>query len=102
MKRAFEKVAPDYPEIEPWHVIVDNAAHQLVKRPEQFEVIVMTNMNGDILSDLTSGLIGGLGFALLGEENGWRRYGVEGGGSGWWSSENSMTSWLSRKWTSAQ
>jgi isocitrate dehydrogenase len=63
MKRAFERVAPDYPEIEPWHVIVDNAAHQLVKRPEQFEVLVMTNMNGDILSDLSSALIGGLGYA---------------------------------------
>jgi isocitrate dehydrogenase len=63
MKRAFERVAPDYPEIEPWHVIVDNAAHQLVKRPEQFEVLVTTNMNGDILSDLSSALIGGLGFA---------------------------------------
>ena len=44
-------------------MIVDNAAHQLVKRPEQFEVLVTTNMNGDILSDLTSALIGGLGFA---------------------------------------
>src|SRR6476661_5139932 len=63
MKRAFEKVAPDYPDIESWHVIVDNAAHQLVKRPEQFEVLVTTNMNGDILSDLTSALVGGLGFA---------------------------------------
>jgi isocitrate dehydrogenase len=63
MKRAFEKVAPDYPDIESWHVIVDNAAHQLVKRPEQFDVLVTTNMNGDILSDLSSALIGGLGFA---------------------------------------
>ncbi|HTG48606.1 MAG TPA: NADP-dependent isocitrate dehydrogenase [Actinomycetota bacterium] len=63
MKRAFEAAAPEYPEIEPWHVIVDNCAHQLVKRPEQFEVIVTTNMNGDILSDLSSALIGGLGFA---------------------------------------
>jgi isocitrate dehydrogenase len=63
LKRVFERVAPDYPDIEPWHVIVDNAAHQLVKRPEQFEVIVTTNMNGDILSDLSSALIGGLGFA---------------------------------------
>jgi len=63
LKRVFERVAPDYPEIEPWHVIVDNAAHQLVKRPEQFEIIVSTNMNGDILSDLSSALIGGLGFA---------------------------------------
>jgi isocitrate dehydrogenase len=63
LKRVFERVAPDYPDIEPWHVIVDNCAHQLVKRPEQFEVIVTTNMNGDILSDLSSALIGGLGFA---------------------------------------
>jgi isocitrate dehydrogenase len=63
LKRVFERVAPDYPEIEPWHVIVDNAAHQLVKKPEQYDVIVTTNMNGDILSDLSSALIGGLGFA---------------------------------------
>ena len=63
LKRVFERVAPDYPEIESWHVIVDNCAHQLVKRPEQYEVIVTTNMNGDILSDLSSALIGGLGFA---------------------------------------
>lgn len=63
LKRTFEKVAKDYPDIEAWHVIVDNCAHQLVKRPEQFDVIVTTNMNGDILSDLTSALVGGLGFA---------------------------------------
>jgi isocitrate dehydrogenase len=63
MKRVFEEVAREYPDIEANHIIVDNAAHQLVKKPEQFEVLVTTNMNGDILSDLTSGLIGGLGFA---------------------------------------
>jgi isocitrate dehydrogenase len=63
LKRVFEGVAGDYPDIESWHVIVDNAAHQLVKRPEQYDVIVTTNMNGDILSDLSSALIGGLGFA---------------------------------------
>jgi len=63
LKRTFEEIAPEYPDIESWHVIVDNCAHQLVKRPEQFDVIVTTNMNGDILSDLTSGLVGGLGFA---------------------------------------
>ncbi|MDW8478600.1 MAG: NADP-dependent isocitrate dehydrogenase [Xanthomonadales bacterium] len=63
MKRVFEEVAREYPDLEAQHIIVDNAAHQLVKKPEQFEVIVTTNMNGDILSDLTSGLIGGLGFA---------------------------------------
>jgi isocitrate dehydrogenase len=63
LKRVFEGVAPDYPEIESWHVIVDNCAHQLVKKPEQYDVIVTTNMNGDILSDLSSALVGGLGFA---------------------------------------
>ena len=63
LKRTFEAVAKEYPDIEASHIIVDNCAHQLVRRPEQFEVLVTTNMNGDILSDLTSGLIGGLGFA---------------------------------------
>jgi isocitrate dehydrogenase len=63
LKRVFEQVAPEYPDIEAWHLIVDNCAHQLVKRPEQFDVLVMTNMNGDILSDLSSALVGGLGFA---------------------------------------
>src|SRR5947208_16772621 len=63
LKRTFEEVAKEYPDIESWHVIIDNCAHQLVKKPEQFDVIVTTNMNGDIISDLTSALIGGLGFA---------------------------------------
>ncbi len=63
LKRTFEEVAKEYPDIQAWHVIVDNCAHQLVKKPEQFDVIVTTNMNGDILSDLTSALVGGLGFA---------------------------------------
>jgi len=63
LKRTFERVAKEYTDIQSWHVIIDNCAHQLVKKPEQFEVIVTTNMNGDIISDLTSALIGGLGFA---------------------------------------
>jgi isocitrate dehydrogenase len=63
LKSVFEEVAPEYDDIESWHVIVDNAAHQLVKLPEQYSVLVTTNMNGDILSDLSSALIGGLGFA---------------------------------------
>lgn len=62
-KKIFEEVSLDYPDIEAHHIIVDNCAHQLVKKPEQFDVIVTTNMNGDILSDLTSALVGGLGFA---------------------------------------
>ncbi|MBL8604436.1 MAG: NADP-dependent isocitrate dehydrogenase [Myxococcales bacterium] len=63
LKRTFEQLAVEYPEIEAKHILVDNCAHLLVKSPEIFDVIVTTNMNGDILSDLTSGLIGGLGFA---------------------------------------
>ena len=63
MKRTFEEIAKEYPQIEANHIIIDNCAHQVVRTPEQFDVIVTSNMNGDILSDLTSGLIGGLGFA---------------------------------------
>jgi isocitrate dehydrogenase len=63
MKRVFEEIAPEYPDIEGRHLVVDNVAHQLTRRPEQFDIIVTTNMNGDILSDLSSGLVGGLGFA---------------------------------------
>jgi isocitrate dehydrogenase len=66
LQRVFFEIAPEYPEITADHIIVDNAAHQLVKRPEQFGIIVTTNLNGDILSDLASGLVGGLGFAPSG------------------------------------
>lgn len=62
-KSIFEEVAPDYPEIEAHHIIIDNCAHQLVTHPESFDVIVTTNLHGDIISDLASGLIGGLGVA---------------------------------------
>jgi isocitrate dehydrogenase (NAD+) len=54
-------VALKHPDIEFKEMIVDNCAMQLVKNPLQFDVIVTTNLFGDILSDLTSGLIGGLG-----------------------------------------
>jgi isocitrate dehydrogenase len=63
LQRTFEDVAKEYPDITANHIIIDNCAHQLVKKPEQFDVIVTTNMNGDIISDLTSALVGGLGFA---------------------------------------
>jgi isocitrate dehydrogenase len=63
LQRTFEEFAPQYPSIKSKHILIDNCAHQLAMRPEQFDVIVTTNMNGDILSDLTSGLTGGLGFA---------------------------------------
>jgi len=57
-------VARDYEGRVEWNdLIVDNTAMQMVIRPEQFDVVVTTNMFGDILSDLASGLIGGLGLA---------------------------------------
>lgn len=62
-KREFEIASRDYPALRTDHMLIDNCAHQLVMQPEQFDVIVTTNMNGDILSDLASGLVGGLGFA---------------------------------------
>ncbi len=63
MKRVSEKVALEFPEIKSDHIIIDNCAHQLVIAPEKFDVIVTSNMNGDIISDLAAGLVGGLGIA---------------------------------------
>lgn len=57
------KICKDYPEIQTREMIVDNASMQLVLNPHQFDVIVTTNLFGDILSDLCAGLIGGLGLA---------------------------------------
>jgi isocitrate dehydrogenase (NAD+) len=68
--RCCREVARDFPEIEYREMIVDNAAMQLVMRPETFDVLLMPNLYGDIISDLASGLIGGLGLvpgANLGE-----------------------------------
>jgi len=61
--QVFREVSAEYPDIEAKDIIVDNAAHRLVTNPEMFDVIVSTNMNGDILSDLAAGLVGGLGVA---------------------------------------
>ena len=59
----FYNVAKDYPEITADDKIIDNCCMQLVMRPEQFDVMVMENLYGDIVSDLCAGLIGGLGLA---------------------------------------
>jgi isocitrate dehydrogenase (NAD+) len=57
------EVAAQYPDIECNEMIVDNCCMQLVMRPEAFDVIVTTNLFGDIISDLCAGLVGGLGLA---------------------------------------
>lgn len=58
---AGDKAAKDFPGIEFDNKIVDNMCMQLVLKPQQFDVIVATNLFGDILSDLCAGLVGGLG-----------------------------------------
>src|SRR5213592_3923688 len=59
----FYNVAKDFPEIEADDKIIDNCCMQLVMRPEQFDVLVLENLYGDVVSDLCAGLIGGLGLA---------------------------------------
>ncbi|HEV2423357.1 MAG TPA: isocitrate dehydrogenase (NAD(+)) [Terriglobia bacterium] len=65
------EVAKEYPEITYKEVIVDNCCMQLVMRPQQFDVLLLENLYGDIISDLAAGLVGGLGLvpgANLGEK----------------------------------
>ncbi len=57
----FRKVAAEHPEIIADDKIVDNACMQLVMRPQQFDVLLLENLYGDIISDLAAGLVGGLG-----------------------------------------
>jgi isocitrate dehydrogenase (NAD+) len=59
----FREVAGDYPEIASREVLVDALCMQLVQRPEEFDVLVLPNLYGDIVSDVTAGLVGGLGVA---------------------------------------
>ena len=61
--RTARVVAAEYPDILCNEMIVDNTCMQLVMRPEQFDIIVTTNLFGDIISDLCAGLVGGLGLA---------------------------------------
>ncbi len=59
----FYEIAKEYPELKADDKIVDDLAMQLVIRPDVFDVVVLTNLQGDIISDLCAGLVGGLGFA---------------------------------------
>jgi isocitrate dehydrogenase (NAD+) len=59
----FREVAKDFPELEAWETLVDALCMGLVQRPEEFDVLVLPNLYGDIISDLTAGLVGGLGVA---------------------------------------
>jgi isocitrate dehydrogenase len=59
----FYEIAKEYPDLQASDIIVDDLCMKLVSRPELFEAIVLTNLQGDIVSDLCAGLVGGLGFA---------------------------------------
>lgn len=61
--RVAEEVSADYPEIEFEHKLIDNLCMQLVQKPERYDVLVLPNLYGDIISDLCAGLVGGLGIA---------------------------------------
>ena len=65
-QRVFKEVAAEHPDVEARHLYVDNLTLQLVRDPSQFEVIVTSNMFGDIVTDLAAGLQGGLGMAASG------------------------------------
>jgi len=70
--RCAREVSAKYPQIEYKELIVDNAAMQLVIRPETFDVLLLPNLYGDIVSDLAAGLVGGLGIvpgANMGENH---------------------------------
>lgn len=60
---SYRNVAQDYPQIKQREILVDNLCMQLVQDPTHFDVLVLPNLYGDIVSDLTAGLIGGLGVA---------------------------------------
>jgi 3-isopropylmalate dehydrogenase len=62
-REVVEEIAADYAGVELQHMLVDNAAMQLCRAPEEFDVVVTENTFGDILSDLAAGLTGGLGVA---------------------------------------
>ena len=59
----FREVAPEYPDVDTREVLVDALCMGLVQRPEEFDVLVLPNLYGDIVSDMTAGLVGGLGVA---------------------------------------
>jgi 3-isopropylmalate dehydrogenase len=66
MIREARKIAQEYPEIELWETNVDAMCMWLVKNPQDYDVLVASNMFGDIISDLCAQLVGGLGFAASG------------------------------------
>jgi isocitrate dehydrogenase (NAD+) len=65
--KSIRTVASEYPEIEYKELIVDNACMQMVMNPQQFDILLLPNLYGDVMSDLAAGLVGGLG--MVGSAN---------------------------------
>jgi 3-isopropylmalate dehydrogenase len=66
-RSVYDEVGSGYPDVEQEHVYIDALALYLVQRPETYDVLVMENMYGDIVSDLAAGLVGGMGMAPSGD-----------------------------------
>ena len=75
-QRTFDVVKERYPKIKTNHYYIDAIAMQMIKKPEQFEVIVTNNMFGDIITDLGAQLQGGLGLGASGNINPERNIGL--------------------------
>ncbi len=73
-RKIVTEVAQQYPEVELNHMYVDNAAMQLVRNPKQFDVIVTSNIFGDILSDEASMITGSIGLLPSASLGNWSRY----------------------------
>jgi 3-isopropylmalate dehydrogenase len=74
--RAFREIAPEYPDVKARHLYVDNLCLQLVRDPSQFDVIVTSNLFGDLVSDIGAALVGGLGLAPSASVNPEKRLGL--------------------------
>ncbi|HYP13004.1 MAG TPA: tartrate dehydrogenase [Bryobacteraceae bacterium] len=72
--RVFDRVAAEYPEIETESLLVDAAAMNLIRRPESFDVMVASNLFGDILSDISAIIVGSIGLAASANLNPSRQY----------------------------
>lgn len=72
--RVFQEVSEDYHDVETSEVLVDAAAMDMVRRPQRFDVVVASNLFGDILTDLAAAVTGGIGLAASGNLNPEKRY----------------------------
>jgi len=66
MRQMFYEIAKEYPRVEAEDMTINSCAMQIVMKPERFGIVLAENANGDILSDVVAGIIGGLGFAPSG------------------------------------